>query len=354
MTTIQTPAPDVFAAGVGVVDTRGRPLRDLRISVTDRCNFRCTYCMPRDVFGPDHAFLHRSDLLNVEEIGRLARAFVRQGVRKLRLTGGEPLLRPDLVAIVEQLRALGPDLDIALTTNGSLLPKLATPLAEAGLNRVTVSLDSLDDNILRAMTDSRFSVADVLTGIESATEAGLGPVKINTVVRRGMNDGVALRNLLDLANHFRFTGHTIRFIEYMDVGTTNGWNLDAVIPAAEIVEALHVRFGVEPIRSSYAGEVASRYRYLDGGGEVGIITSISNPFCGDCTRARLAADGQLYSCLFASKGTDLRSALRAGADDAQLSEMLRDWWAGRNDRFSELRGRITSNSSRIEMSYVGG
>jgi len=354
--TLALPSPTLSSNGT---DSRGRALRDLRISVTDRCNFRCTYCMPRERFGPDHAFLRRPELLDVDEITRLARIFVGRGVRKVRLTGGEPLLRRDLPALVAQLSALrspdgGRPIDIALTTNGSLLTRLAPTLAAAGLGRVTVSLDSLDDDVFGAMTDSRFGVADVLAGIDAAAAAGLGPIKINMVVRRGVNDGPGLAGLLDMAEHFRGTGHVLRFIEYMDVGVTNRWRHDEVVPAAEIVSALDARFGVDPVDPAYVGEVADRYRYRDGAGEIGFIRSVSTPFCGTCTRARISADGMLYTCLFASTGTDLRTPLRTGLPDTAISELIGGRWRARNDRYSEQRAGDEATGPKIEMSYIGG
>ena len=337
-----------------VLDAFGRPLRDLRISVTDRCNFRCRYCMPREVFGPDFEFLPRDQILTFEEIARLAGLFAGMGVRKLRLTGGEPTLRADLPALVAQLREAAPEADIALTTNGSLLTRLARPLADAGLDRVTVSLDTLDDAIFREMNDVDVPVATVLDGIEAAAAAGLRPVKVNAVIKRGVNDQTAI----DLARHFRGSGHVLRFIEYMDVGATNGWVLDDVVPAAELAERVGAELPIEPLEPSYRGEVARRWRYLDGGGEVGFITSVSAPFCGDCTRARLSADGSLYTCLFAVLGTDLRAPLRSGATDAELLDLLRGVWRVRDDRYSELRSAATpdlvSAGPRIEMSYIGG
>ncbi len=358
------PAAQENALGsVTPADLRGRELRDLRISVTDRCNFRCTYCMPREKFGPDHSFLPRRDLLNFDEITRSAAIFVGLGVRKIRLTGGEPLVRRGITDLVTRLASLGAErsVDVALTTNGTLLPRLAPALADAGLNRVTVSLDSLDDSVFRSMTDSRFGVADVLAGIDAAKAAGLGPVKINAVVQRGISTGAGLRGALDLAEHFRGTGHTVRFIEFMDVGSTNGWRLEQVVPAVEILAALDERFGVEPVDPAYVGEVANRYRYRDGSGEIGFIQSVSTPFCGTCTRARLSADGRLYTCLFATVGTDLRTALRAGATDAELTQLVTGRWKARDDHYSELRAASGSTGSetgpivpRIEMSYIGG
>ena len=339
---------DVAPGGV-LLDRLGRPLHDLRISVTDRCNFRCRYCMPREVFGADFAFLPRSEVLTFEEITRVARAFVARGARKLRVTGGEPTLRADLPKLVAMLRAI-PQVEIAMTTNGTLLKSLARPLAEAGLNRVTVSLDSLDDAVFRSMNDMDFPVALVLEGIEAAAAAGLGPVKINAVVRRGVND----HTLLDLARHFRGTPHIVRFIEFMDVGTTNGWRLDEVLPASDLVRQIDAAFPLEPADANYAGEVAQRYRYRDGAGEIGFITSVTQPFCGTCTRARLSADGSIYTCLFATQGVDFRAALRAGASGADLDALIARTWREREDRYSELRSQATADLPRVEMSYIGG
>jgi cyclic pyranopterin phosphate synthase len=333
---------------MSVLDTLGRPLRDLRISVTDRCNFRCVYCMPKDVFGRDYQFLPRKELLTFEEIERVARVFVDLGVSKLRITGGEPLLRRDLDVLVERLASLG-DVDLTLTTNGALLVQKARALADAGLTRVTVSLDSLEDEVFRAMNDADFPVARVLAGIEAAADAGL-PVKVNVVVKRGQNDG----SVVDIARRFRGTGHVVRFIEYMDVGATNGWRLDDVFPAAEIVRAVGSEFPLEPVEPAYRGEVAQRYRYLDGAGEIGVIASVTQPFCGDCTRARLSADGKVYTCLFAVRGQDLRALLRAGADDAELDRAIRAVWGERSDRYSELRTAETGSLRKVEMSYIGG
>jgi cyclic pyranopterin phosphate synthase len=330
------------------VDTLGRPLRDLRISVTDRCNFRCVYCMPKEVFGRDYRFLPRRELLTFEEIERISRVFVGLGVHKLRLTGGEPLLRRDLEILVERLAALG-DVDLALTTNGSALAQKARVLADAGLDRVTVSLDSLDDEIFRAMNDVDFPVARVLAGIDAAAAAGL-PVKVNVVVKRGLNEG----SVLDIARRFRGTGHTVRFIEYMDVGATNGWRLDDVVPAADIVRTIGAEFPLEPIESEYRGEVAQRYRFQDGGGEIGVVASVTQPFCGDCTRMRLSADGKLYTCLFAIRGHDLRAVVRDGADDEELDAAIRAIWERRTDRYSELRTGETRSLRKVEMSYIGG
>ena len=331
-----------------VADTFGRPLRDLRISVTDRCNFRCVYCMPKEVFGRDYRFLPRRELLTFEEIERAARVFLGLGVHKLRITGGEPLLRRDLEVLVGGLAQLGP-IDLTLTTNGALLAQKAKALADAGLSRVTVSLDSLDDEVFRAMNDVDFPVARVLAGIDAAAEAGL-PVKVNVVVKRHLNEG----SVVDIARRFRGTGHAVRFIEFMDVGATNGWQMDDVVPAAEIVAAITEEFPLEPVEPAYRGEVARRYRYLDGAGEIGVIASVTQPFCGDCTRVRLSADGKLYTCLFAVRGHDLRAILRSGAGDEELEEAVRAIWERRTDRYSELRTAETARLRKVEMSYIGG
>jgi len=330
-------------------DRFGRPLRDLRISVTDRCNFRCRYCMPREVFGAAFEFLPHDQILTFEEIARLTRLFVARGVRKVRLTGGEPLLRRELTKLVAMLARI-PELEIALTTNGSLLAEHAAALAAAGLTRVTVSLDSLDDSVFRSMNDVDFPVARVVAGIEAAAHAGLSPIKINAVVRRGVND----HTLVDLARWVKACGHTLRFIEYMDVGTTNGWRLDDVVAGREIVERIDAALPLEPMKAAYTGEVAKRWRYRDGQGEIGVITSVTEPFCGDCTRARLSADGKLYTCLFAAGGTDLRRVLRDGSSDAEIDELLQAVWTGRTDRYSELRSDNTDGLPRVEMSYIGG
>jgi cyclic pyranopterin phosphate synthase len=329
------------------LDTFGRPLRDLRISVTDRCNFRCVYCMPKEVFGSQYRFLERRELLSFEEIARVARAFVAAGVNKIRITGGEPLVRRDLERLVAQLAQL--DVDLTMTTNGSLLPQKAQALAGAGLRRITVSLDSLHDATFRALNDVDFPVDRVLDGIEAASAAGL-PVKVNAVIKRGVNDD----QIVPLAGFFRGSGHTLRFIEYMDVGHTNGWRLDDVVPAREIVARLDAAFGVEPVEAAYRGEVAQRWRYTDGAGEVGVIASVTQPFCGDCTRARLSAEGKLYTCLFAVRGHDLRALLRNGATDDELEAALRTVWGGRGDRYSELRSAATVDLPKVEMSYIGG
>lgn len=334
--------------GMHPFDTLGRPVRDLRISVTDRCNFRCAYCMPKSVFGQGHRFMDRKELLTFEELERVARAFVALGVEKIRLTGGEPLLRRELERLVERLATID-GLDLTLTTNASLLARKARVLREAGLARVNVSLDSLDDATFRSMNDVDFPVARVLEGIAAASAAGLS-VKVNAVVKRGVNDG----GIVDLARHFRGTGHIVRFIEYMDVGTTNGWRLDDVVPAAEIVERIDAAFPLQPVEASYRGEVARRFRYRDGAGEIGVISSVTQPFCGDCTRARISAEGKLYTCLFAIRGTDLRALLRSGATDEDVRAAVTRVWTQRADRYSEIRTGQTSERPRIEMSYIGG
>ena len=332
-----------------LLDRLGRPLRDLRVSVTDRCNFRCRYCMPREVFGPGFEFLPRDEILSFEEITTLTRVFAGLGVRKVRLTGGEPTLRAQLPRLVGMLAEI-PDLDITMTTNGSLLKSMARPLAEAGLDRVTVSLDSLDDAIFRSMNDMDFPVHLVLEGIAAAEATGLTPVKINAVVRRGVND----HTLVDLARHFKGTGHIVRFIEYMDVGTTNGWRLDEVVPATELIERIHAEMPLRPLEASYRGEVAQRWAYEDGSGEIGLITSVTQPFCGDCTRARVTAAGELVTCLFGTHGFDLRARLRDGSSDEALAEAIRGVWTQRDDRYSELRSEATRDLPRLEMSRLGG
>jgi len=341
-------------AEVPLADTLARPLRDLRISVTDRCQFRCTYCMPREIFGRDFAFLPREQLLTFEELTRLARVFSGLGVRKLRLTGGEPLLRRDLDQLVAMLAGIGGIQDIALTTNGALLAGKARALAAAGLRRVTVSLDSLDDMVFMALNDAGFPAARVLEAIAAAAGAGLAPVKVNMVVRRGVNE----QSILPMAAHFRHSGHVLRFIEYMDVGTTNGWRLEEVVPAAEVISLIGGQWPLEPVTPGYPGEVARRYRYRDGGGEIGVIASVTQPFCRGCTRARLSADGTLYTCLFAGTGHDLRGPVRAGASDQALREQISAIWARRADRYSEQRTRQTSRTQRVkpkvEMSRIGG
>ena len=332
-----------------LVDTRARPLRDLRISVTDRCDFRCVYCMPKEVFGRDFQFLRRSELLTFEEVTRIAGVAAGLGVQKLRLTGGEPLLRRDIERLVAMLAAIDGIDDVAMTTNGSLLARKARALADAGLRRVTVSLDSLDNEVFGAVNDVDFPVERVLEGIDAAAAAGL-PVKVNMVVKRGLNDG----SVLDMAGHFRGTGHVLRLIEYMDVGTTNGWQMDDVVPAAELIEAIDAAWPVEPVEPAYPGEVANRYRYRDGAGEIGVIASVTQPFCHDCSRARLSAEGRLYTCLFAATGHDLRRRLRSGAGDEELEAFLRRLWGRRADRYSELRTAETSQRPKVEMSHIGG
>jgi cyclic pyranopterin phosphate synthase len=333
-----------------LLDTRARPLRDLRISVTDRCNFRCTYCMPKEIFGADFPFLPRQELLSFEEITRLAGLFVNAGVTKIRLTGGEPLLRRDIESLIEMLTGIEGLEDLTLTTNGSLLARKAEALRAAGLKRVTVSLDSLDDAVFKAMNDVDFPVQKVLEGIEAAAAAGLTPVKVNMVVKRGVND----ESVVGMAEQFRGTGHIVRFIEFMDVGHTNGWKMDEVVPAAEIVERLDAVWPLEPAEPNYVGEVAGRYRYRDGAGEIGVISSVTQPFCSTCTRARLSADGKLYTCLFAVRGTDFRAPLREGATDAQIAHILSQVWGRRTDRYSELRSARTADLPKVEMSYIGG
>jgi len=334
--------------GGALADTRGRAMRDLRISVTDRCNFRCVYCMPREVFDSNYRFLRHEDILSFEEIARLARVFVGLGVNKIRLTGGEPLVRRNLERLVEMLAAL--DAEVTLTTNGSLLAKQAAALKKAGLDRVTVSLDSLDDATFRRMNDADFPVARVIEGIETAAAAGLGPVKINMVVKRGVND----QSIVQMAERWRGTGHIMRFIEYMDVGSTNGWKMDEVIPSAEVVRRIGARWPLEAIDANYAGEVAQRWRYLDGAGEIGVISSVTQAFCSSCTRMRLSTEGSLFTCLFAQSGHDLKSLLRSGASDDALRDEIAAVWQRRADRYSEIRTAETAKNKKVEMSYIGG
>jgi cyclic pyranopterin phosphate synthase len=345
------PLPDVgpLAPASRVADTLGRPLRDLRISVTDRCNFRCTYCMPKDVFGPDYKFLPRSEVLTFEEITRLARVFKGYGIEKIRLTGGEPLLRRDLERLIEMLANLG-GLDLTLTTNGSALARRARALRDAGLQRLTVSLDSLDDAVFRAMNDVDFPVAAVLAGIEAAAAAGLAPIKINMVVQRGVND----HTIVDMARRFKGTGHIVRFIEFMDVGSSNGWRMDDVVPSAEVVRRIDAELPLAPVDPNYFGEVAERWRYKDGSGEIGVISSVTQAFCRTCTRARLSVDGALYTCLFATSGYDLRALLRGGASDREIHAAIARIWHARADRYSEIRTAETARLRKIEMSYIGG
>src|SRR5687768_494664 len=332
----------------GPLDRLQRPLRDLRISVTDRCNFRCVYCMPKEVFGSDYQFLERKEILTFEEIARAARIFAGLGVEKVRLTGGEPLVRRNLEQLIEQLARI-PGVDLTLTTNGSLLERKAAALATAGLKRITVSLDALDDATFKRMNDVDFPVSRVLEGIDAAAAAGLAPVKINMVVKRGMNEG----SIVPMARHFRGTGHIVRFIEYMDVGATNGWRMDDVVPAAEIVAAIDREFPLVAADANYTGEVAERWRYRDGAGEIGVIASVTQAFCRDCTRARLSTDGKLYTCLFANHGYDLRGLVRDGASDEQLRNAIVAVWAQRGDRYSEIRTAAT-RMAKVEMSYIGG
>ncbi len=351
--------PSILEQPAGrVEDALGRPLHDLRISVTDRCNFRCVYCMPKEVFDKDYPYLPHGDLLSFEEITRVAAQFVANGVEKIRLTGGEPLLRKNLEGLVAMLRALrtpsGRPLDLTLTTNGSLLARKARGLKDAGLDRVTVSLDALDDAVFRRMNDVDFAVEDVLRGIEAAHEAGLGPIKVNMVVKRGMNDG----QILPMARHFKDTPYILRFIEYMDVGASNGWNMDEVVPSREVVERIAAEMPLEPLAANYGGETAARWRYRDGGGEIGLISSVTQAFCSDCTRIRLSTEGKLYTCLFATQGHDLRALLRGGCSDLELSGAVAALWRQRGDRYSETRAINTagleSGAKRIEMSYIGG
>ena len=352
---IRLPAREDVEQPTGrVLDRRNRPLHDLRISVTDRCNFRCTYCMPKEVFDNDYKFLPHGELLTFEEITRLARLFVAHGVEKIRLTGGEPLLRKNVERLVGMLATLrtpaGAPIDLTLTTNGSILARKARALVDAGLRRVTVSLDGLDDAVFRRMNDVDFPVADVLAGIDAAAATGLGPIKVNMVVQRSVNDD----QILPMVRHFKGSGHILRFIEFMDVGTSNGWRLDDVVPAAEIVRRIESEFPLRAVEANYVGEVAERWEYRDGSGEIGVIASVTQAFCHDCTRARLATDGKLYLCLFAQQGHDLRALLRADADDAQLSTAIAAIWRARADRYSELRGQATTGLNKVEMSYIGG
>jgi len=332
-----------------VTDTFQRPIRDLRISVTDRCNFRCTYCMPKEVFGPGYQFLPKDELLSFDEINRLARIFNSMGARKIRLTGGEPLLRPNLDRLIAELAQI-PDLELAMTTNGSLLARKAQALKDAGLDRITVSLDSLDDAVFKNMNDVQFPVKRVLEGIEVAEKIGFSPIKINMVVKRGVNEDT----ILQMARYFKDTPHIVRFIEYMDVGTTNGWQLEEVVSAREIIDRIQAELPIEPLDPNYRGEVAKRWRYQQGHGEIGLIASVTQPFCGDCTRARLSARGQLYTCLFAADGFDLRQLMRRGTPDSDIEAQIRTIWQARSDRYSEIRTENTSTGARVEMSYIGG
>jgi cyclic pyranopterin phosphate synthase len=343
------PAPNGMLA-----DTRGRHLHDLRISVTDRCNFRCTYCMPRTVFDKSYQFLPHAEVLSFEEITRLARVFVAHGVEKLRLTGGEPLLRKNIEALSEMLAQLrtpaGAPLDLTLTTNASLLPKKARSLRAAGLQRLTVSLDSLDDATFRAMNDVDFPVSRVLEGITAAEDAGFGPVKINMVVKKGLNDD----GIVEMARRFKGSGHIVRFIEFMDVGSSNGWRMDDVVPSAEVIRRIGAELPLEEIEPNYTGEVAERWRYADGGGEIGVISSVTQAFCSTCTRARLSVEGKLYTCLFAHAGHDLRALMRLGHTDEDIAAAVSHLWGRREDRYSEIRTEATARERKIEMSYIGG
>jgi cyclic pyranopterin phosphate synthase len=342
--------PDQSVSGTPILDKFARPIRDLRISVTDKCNFRCPYCMPADRYGDDYSFLTRRDLLAFEEIARVARVFVQLGACKLRVTGGEPLLRKDLPVLVEMLSAIDGVDDLALTTNGSLLKDHAKALRRAGLHRVTVSLDSLDEAVFRKMSGQNGGPAAVLDGIAAATEAGLRPIKINVVVKRGIND----HTVVDVAERFRGTGHVVRFIEYMDVGNCNDWRREDVVPSSEVLERVSARYPLEAVHANYPGEVAERYRYADGAGEVGFISSVSAPFCGSCSRARLSADGRLFLCLFAGDGVDLRGPLREGATESDMADLVRQVWRSRDDRYSELRSAGATSSHKVEMYHIGG
>ena len=333
-----------------LTDTLNRPLRDLRISVTDRCNFRCVYCMPKEIYGPNYPYLRREEVLTFEEITRLARVFVGQGVRKIRLTGGEPLFRKDLPLLVNMLSGISDELDLTLTTNGSLLAAQARALKEAGLKRVSVSLDSLDDQIFKAMNDVDFPVEKVINGMEAAARAGLGPIKVNMVVKRGVNEA----SILPMARYFREKGYILRFIEYMDVGHTNGWRMDDVVSAREIINRISAEMPLEPVDPNYHGEVAERWKYKDGGGEIGVIASVTQAFCRTCNRARISAEGKLYTCLFAIKGHDFKSMLRSGATDEELAQEIARIWNRRTDRYSEIRSEGTVALPKVEMSHIGG
>ncbi len=333
-----------------LIDTLGRPLRDLRVSVTDRCNFRCAYCMPRDVYDRNHVFLPRDEILTFEEIERLVAVFAGLGVEKIRLTGGEPLLRHGISELVERITSVEGIDDIAMTTNGSTLARHAQALADAGLARITVSLDAVDDARFRHAADVDFPVSRVLEGIDEAKQAGLSPVKINTVVRKGLNEDA----LVDIAGMFRGTGHIVRFIEFMDVGSSNGWDMSEVVSAVAILSTIGAEWPLDPVDANYPGEVVNRWRYRDGAGEIGVIASVTNPFCGECTRLRLSADGSIYTCLFAYAGTDLRDALRAGATDDDIVEIVTTVWEARTDQYSEERSGVSIGFPKVEMSYIGG
>ena len=336
-----------------ITDTMGRPLKDLRISVTDRCNFRCTYCMPAEIFGESYKFLPKNEILSFEEIARLSRIFVEFGVNKLRITGGEPLLRTDLHKLIAMLTGMPGLEDLTLTTNAYLLPQQAQQLKDAGLQRVTISLDTLDDEVFKEMNGRGISIDRVLQGIDAAAAVGLDPIKINAVVQKGVND----HTVVDLARYFKNSGHIVRFIEYMDVGNRNGWKWDQVVPAAEIVQRIDAEMPLEPVDSNYPGEVANRYRYRDGQGEIGVISSVSQPFCANCTRSRLSTDGKLYTCLFASTGVSLRDEMRAGASDDDLRNLITRIWTRRTDRYSEERTELASLQNvpaKVEMYQIGG
>jgi cyclic pyranopterin phosphate synthase len=347
----------LLAANASTKDTRGRPLRDLRISVTDRCNFRCTYCMPKEIFDKDYPYLSHDELLSFEEITRLTTIFASLGVEKIRLTGGEPLLRKNLEVLIEMLAKIrttaDQPLDLTLTTNGSILRKKAAALKAAGLHRLTISLDGLNDDIFKKMNDVDFPVTDVLDGITAAQEAGFTNLKVNMVVKKGTND----QEIINMAKHFKGSGVTLRFIEFMDVGSSNGWDMSQVLPSQEVANRIHAFFPIEPIEANYHGEVAQRWRYLDGSGEIGFISSVTQTFCHECTRARISTDGQLYLCLFANEGFDFKTLLRSGRSDLEIANAIMSTWSGRNDHYSEIRGSNTvgSNSARkVEMSYIGG
>ena len=337
-----------------ITDNYNRKLRDLRVSVTDRCNYRCPYCMPLEVYGEKYEFLKRNEILSFEEIERLVRLFVKLGVKKVRITGGEPLVRKDLESLISRINSIDSELDIALTTNGYLLAEKVQNLKDAGLSRLTVSLDSLDEVTYKKMNGKGFGPDKVLNGIKRAEQIGFSPVKINVVVQKGYND----KNFLDVANHFRSSKNIVRFIEFMDVGNKNGWALNKVVPAKEILEVIDKKFPLEPVNPTYEGEVAKKYRYKDGAGEIGIISSVSQPFCGDCTRARLSTDGKLITCLFATQGVDLKTPIRGGSDDDELISIIRSTWGQRTDRYSELRSQNTDldqlNKPKVEMYYIGG
>ena len=342
-------APDDIPTDGPLADRRGREVRDLRISVTDRCNFRCVYCMPRSVFDKDYPFLPRNELLSFEEITRVARVFAARGVRKFRITGGEPLLRKHVENLIEQLAAID-GVELTLTTNGVLLPRMAQRLKDAGLHRVTISLDAIDDPTFRAMNDADYPVSDVLKGIDAAAAVGLGPIKVNMVVKRGVNDS----GIVDMARHFKGSGHIVRFIEFMDVGSSNGWKMDEVVPSREVVERIDTVFPLENADPNYVGEVAERWRYRDGSGEIGVISSVTQAFCSTCTRIRLSTEGKLYTCLFAQHGHDIRDLLRRGASDDEIDRAIAAVWLTREDRYSEIRTENTAKQRKIEMSYIGG